>query len=107
MNLPTLIQTYLDADESNDGEALIRAFAPDAVVRDEGQSYSGHRAIAAWWREVKAKYQHAIEPLEVDEKDDVTKVCAKVSGRFSGSPVTRTFAFRLDGNRITALDIGA
>jgi ketosteroid isomerase-like protein len=107
MNLPTSIQTYLDADERNDCEALLHAFAPDAVVSDEGQSHAGHHAIAAWWREVKAKYQHVIEPLEVDEKDDVTRVRATVTGRFPGSPVTRTFAFRLDGNRITALDIGA
>ena len=65
MNLPSPIQTYFDADRSNDGEALIHAFAPDAVVNDEGQSYAGHQAIDAWWREAKAKYQHVIEPLEI------------------------------------------
>ena len=107
MDLPASIKSFFDADKSNDGEALIHAFAPDAVVSDEGQSYAGHQAIAAWWREVKAKYQHVIEPLEIDEKDDVTKVRAKVIGQFPGSPVTRTFAFRLDGDQITALDIGA
>ena len=58
MNLPSPIQAYFDADKSNDGEALIRAFAPDAVVKDEGRSHAGRQAIAAWWRETKAKYQH-------------------------------------------------
>ena len=88
MNLPSPIRTYFDADESNDGEALIHAFAPDAVVNDEGQSYAGRQAIGAWWREAKAKYQHVIEPLEMDEMDDVTKVRAKVTGQFPGSPAT-------------------
>ena len=64
-------------------------------------------AIEAWWREVKAKYQHVIEPLEVVEKDDVTQVRARVTGQFPGSPVTLTFAFRLKGEQITGLEIGA
>ncbi len=58
MNLPSPIQAYFDADERSDGEALIQAFAPDAVVKDEGHTYAGHQAIGAWWRETKDKYQH-------------------------------------------------
>jgi len=107
MNLPSAIQAYFDADSSNDGAALIRAFAPDAVVNDEGQSHAGRHAIEAWWREVNAKYQHVIVPLEVIEKDDVTQVRARVSGQFPGSPVTLTFAFRLNREQITGLEIGA
>ena len=107
MNLPSPIQAYFDADERNDGEALIHVFASDAVVNDEGRSYAGRQAIDAWWREVKAKYQHVIEPLEVAEREDVTKVRAKVTGDFPGSPATLTFAFRLKGDQITRLEIGA
>lgn len=107
MNLPSAIQAYFDADSSNDGAALIRAFAPDAVVNDEGQSHAGRHAIEAWWREGKAKYQQVIVPLEMVEKDDVTEVRAMVSGQFPGSPVTLTFAFRLNREQITGLEIGA
>jgi len=106
MNLPSPIQAYFGADKSNDGEALIRAFAPEAVVNDEGRSHTGRRAIDAWWRDVKAKYQHVAEPLEVVEEHDVTKVRARVTGQFPGSPVTLTFAFQLEGSQITGLEIG-
>ena len=106
MDLPASIKSFFDADKSNDGEALIHAFGPDAVVNDEGQSYAGHQAIDSWWREVKAKYQHVIEPLEIGERDDVTRVRARVTGQFPGSPVARTFVFRLKGEQITGLDIG-
>jgi ketosteroid isomerase-like protein len=106
MNLPFPIQTYFDADQSSDGDALIRTFAPDAVVQDEGNSYAGRQAIDAWWRDVKTKYEHVLEPLEVVERQDVAKVRARVSGRFPGSPVTLTFAFRVKGDHITRLDIG-
>jgi hypothetical protein len=107
MNPPSAVQAYFDADKSNDGEALIHAFAPDAVVNDERHSYAGREAIDAWWRAAKAKYQHVIEPLEMREEHDVTEVRAKVTGQFPGSPVTLTFAFRLKGGQITGLEIGA
>jgi len=107
MNLPSSILAYFEADKRNDGEALIRAFAANAVVEDEGRSYAGRQAIDAWWREVKAKYQHVVEPLEASEKDGVTEVRAKVTGNFPGSPATLTFAFRLKGEEIAALGIGA
>ena len=107
MNLPSSIQAYFDADKSNNGEALIRTFAPDAVVNDEGQSYAGPQAIDAWWRAAKAKYQHVIEPLEISEKDNGAEVRARVTGQFPGSPATLTFAFRLKNGQITGLEISA
>ena len=107
MKLPMPIQTYFDADRKMDSEAPIRAFASDAAINDEGQSHVGHDAIEAWWRAAKAKYQHFAQPLEIGEQDDVTKVRARVTGQFPGSPATLTFAFRLAGDQITALEIGA
>jgi hypothetical protein len=107
MKLPPSIQAYFDADTTNDSEALILAFAPDAVVEDEGQLYSSHQGIEGWWRAAKAKYQHVIEPVETGTRDDVTKVRAKVTGRFPGSPATLTFAFRLKDNQIAGLEITA
>lgn len=106
MDLPSPIRTYFDSDERHDSAALIHAFAPDAIVKDEGQSYTGRAAIGVWWRESKARYQHVLEPLEVSGKNDVTRVRTRVTGLFPGSPVTLTFAFRLKGNQVTALDIG-
>jgi hypothetical protein len=107
MNLPSSIQTYFDADKSNDDEALLDAFGPNAVVKDEGHSHAGRQGIDAWWRHVKAKYRHVIEPLDVAEKDHVIRIRTKVTGQFPGSPVTLTFAFRLEGNQIASLEIGA
>ena len=107
MNLPAPIQAYFDADRSHDGQALVHAFAPDAVLKDEGQTHVGRQAIDAWWHKAKAKYQHVVEPLEIANKDDVTNVRARVTGQFPGSPAVLTFAFRLKGDQIAALEIGA
>jgi ketosteroid isomerase-like protein len=107
MNLPFPIQTYFDADRRGDGDAPIHAFSPDAVVKDEGQSHAGHQAIDAWWRDVKTRYRHVIEPLELARNGDFAKVRARVTGRFPRSPAILTFAFQLDGDRIAGLEIGA
>jgi hypothetical protein len=107
VNLPSPIQTYFHADTQCDGEALIRTFAPDAVVKDEGKAHAGRQAIDAWWREVKSRYRHAIEPLAAGNTEDVISVRAKVTGQFPGSPAVLTFTFRLEGSEITRLEIGA
>ena len=107
MSLPFAIQTYFDADRGGHGNALIHAFAPDAVVKDEGRAYAGHQAIGTWWRDVKTRYQHVVEPLEVAGSGDFAKVRARVTGLFPGSPAMLTFVFRLEGEQITSLEIGA
>lgn len=107
MNLPSPIQAYFEADQHQDGEAFIGAFAPDAVVIDEGRTYAGRQAIDAWWRAAKAEFQYAVEPLEVDEEGDVTEVRAKVTGQFPGSPATLTYVFRLERDQISRLEITA
>ncbi|HBT42211.1 MAG TPA: hypothetical protein DIW51_01295 [Rhodospirillaceae bacterium] len=107
MNLPAPVQTYFDADEAAAGPAPIGAFAPDAVVKDEGKTHAGHAAIEAWWRAAKAQYQHTAEPCEVTEAHGLTIVRAKVTGKFPGSPALLTFTFLLDDGQIAALEIGA
>jgi hypothetical protein len=103
MKLHPSIRAYFDAA----GATPLHAFAPDAIVADEGHRHIGHAAIDSWWREVTAKYQAVAEPLEVTAKDDVHEVRAQVTGRFSGSPITLTFAFRMRDERIAALEIGS
>lgn len=107
MNLPSPIRAYFEADQHHDDAAFIGAFAPDAVVVDEGRTYAGRQAIVAWWRAAKAEFEYVVEPLEVDEKDEVTEVRGKVTGRFPGSPAILTYAFRLERDQISRLEIAA
>lgn len=103
MRLHPSIRAYFDADVA----APLAAFAPDAIVADEGHRHVGHAAIDTWWRDVNAKYQAVAEPLEVNVKGDAHQVRAKVTGQFPGSPITLTFAFRMEDDRIAALEIGS
>lgn len=105
MNLPAPIRTYFAADQRNDAEAFILAFAPDALVLDEGRTHAGREAIEAWWRAAKAEFEYVTEPFEIEHKGDVIEVRSMVTGRFPGSPATLTHAFRLEHDRIARLEI--
>ncbi|MBO6634777.1 MAG: nuclear transport factor 2 family protein [Parvibaculum sp.] len=103
--MPSPIEAYFEADMSEDPQALLRAFAPDAVVKDEGETHAGRDAIEAWWRAAKVQYQPVVEPLDLEERDDTVRVRSQVTGNFPGSPVMLTFTFRLAGDRIAELEI--
>ena len=105
IDLPAPIAGYFAAENSDDAEALTACFAPDAVVRDEGRRIQGIAAIKAWKREGKAKYQHKIKLLGAAETGGETIVRGLVSGNFPGSPIELGFAFVLDGERITSLEV--
>jgi hypothetical protein len=55
LNLPEPIAAYFAADKL-DGEAVARCFAKDAVVKDEGRTYTGLAAIKQWKAKASAKY---------------------------------------------------
>ena len=107
MHLPQPIEIYFDADRRGDAESLLAAFTPDATVADEGHTHTGRAAIAAWWRDAKALYNHRAEPVDTRSDGAATTVRAAVTGDFPGSPATLTFSFRLDGGQITRLEISA
>jgi ketosteroid isomerase-like protein len=106
MNLPAPIRTYFTALPPKDAEAFAAAFAPEAIVHDEGRIHRGPDEISAWWQAAKAKYRHRTEPLDLAEVTGKAVVRARVSGDFPGSPAVLTFTFGLAGDRITDLEIG-
>ena len=106
MQLPQPIQTYFDADRKNDCEARAGCFAPDATVHDEGRSHAGHYAIGSGGKTRRPSIGIPPSRFEATEQDGA-KVRARVTGEFPGSPATLTFAFRLAGDKIAALEIGA
>ncbi|MBY8977974.1 nuclear transport factor 2 family protein [Rhodobacteraceae bacterium NNCM2] len=106
MNLPEPIQRYFAANSCNDVDALVQAFAEDAIVHDEGGVYQGAEAIRGWLLKTKAAYAATANPLEQTKTDDGRwVVSAKVSGSFPGSPVILTFSFGLTNERIANLEI--
>ena len=107
IRLPDPIARYVQIANSGTAEAAAECFAPDATVRDEGQTHEGVAAIRNWMAATKQKYGHTIAPLELEQRDDRSVLKARLTGNFPGSPITANFSFRLAGGRIRALEIGS
>ena len=105
IQLPDPIDRYVQIANSGTAEAAPECFAPDAIVRDEGQTYEGVAAIKNWMAATKKKYGHTVAPLELAERSGQSVLKARLTGNFSGSPITVNFSFVLVGGKIRSLEI--
>jgi hypothetical protein len=106
VQLAPAIQSFFDAEDQEDLEALAACFTIRANVRDEGETVEGRAAIKQWMAAAKAKYHHTAKPLSVAERNGRIVVTAKVTGSFPNSPLDLDHAFELEGGRISYLEIG-
>ncbi len=104
VTLPEPIAAYFAADK-RDSEAIARCFTQDAVVKDEGHTYTGVMAIRQWKAESSTKYTYTSEPFAVDRRDGMVIVTSRLTGNFPGSPVDLRFFFRLERGKVASLEI--
>ena len=106
LQLPPPVADYFAADFNDDPDRLLRAFAPDAEVIDEGRRHAGHHQIAAWKAEASARYRYVATPFSViHEAGGRVTVAAHLVGDFPGSPLDLRYRFTLTGDRIAVLEI--
>jgi ketosteroid isomerase-like protein len=108
--LPPVISGYLAASDRGDAEAIVRCFAEDAVVVDEGQEWRGTAAIRRWRDTVATAYDYTVQVTgakAVGEVDGVERhdVYLHLEGNFPGGEVDLTDRFALSDGRIARLEI--
>ena len=104
LDLPRPIAAYFAADK-RDSAAVAQCFTENAVVKDEGRTYSGLDAIRKWKADTSTKYQYTSEPFALDRKADKVIVASRLTGNFPGSPAKLRFCFELEGDKIASLEI--
>jgi hypothetical protein len=104
IDLPEPIADYFGADRV-DGDAVVRCFTSNAVVKDEGDTYTGIEAITKWKTETSAEYRYTAVPLACERQGCTTVVTSRLTGSFPGSPVTLRYFFRLKRGKIAFLEI--
>ena len=104
LNLPEPIAAYFAADKL-DGDAVARCFTRDAVVKDEGRTYTGLAAIKQWKARTLVKYAYTSEPFALEQMDGMAVVTSWLTGTFRSSPVDLRFCFHLERGKIAALEI--
>jgi hypothetical protein len=103
VTLPEPIATYFAADR-RDSEAIAQCFTQDAVVKDEGHTYTA-MAIKQWKAESSTRYTYTSEPLALERHDGMVIVTSRLTGDFPGSSVDLRFIFRLERGKIASLEI--
>lgn len=105
INLPEVIDTYFKADKGGNAQAISECFTPDAVVVDEGNTYTGRDAIRQWMANASTKYTYTVEPIALAEDAGRTVVTSHLVGNFPGSPVDLRYFFVLRDGMIAELEI--
>ena len=105
LNLPEPIAAYFAAERNPD--ALVRCFTTQAVMKDDGHTYTGINAIKAFMAEASARYSATSVPFALDREGGSQCVRADVTGNFPGSPVVLSYRFRLERGLIASLEITA
>jgi hypothetical protein len=104
--LPEPIAAYFSVDQ-RDATAVTQCFTNDAIVKDEGHTYTGLPAIAKWRSDVSAQYTFTSELLALEQTDGIVVVTSRLTGNFPGSPVVLRYRFQLERGKIAALEIGS
>ena len=105
MNLPPLIQRYIDASNTHDVKSILSCFNDNAVVRDENETHHGKIGIGLWITTTIQKYNFHFKPLGSQERENETIVSVEVSGTCPGSPISLDYHFTIARDKIGSLTI--
>jgi ketosteroid isomerase-like protein len=105
MKMPHTISAYVQATNARDNDACGALFTQDAIIHDKGQGHRGVAAIRGWLTSTVEKYQYTLTPTSLSQEGSETIHTAKLSGDFSGSPLSMRFYFVLHEGKISQRDI--
>ncbi len=66
MKLAPAVERLISATNSDDSEAFLTAFAPDATLIDFGRQFRGHEQIARWDRQENIGTQNRLSVKHVE-----------------------------------------
>lgn len=103
-DVPTPIQTFIDATNAGDSEAFVAVFTEDGTLDDWGRVARGHAAIRQWDRTDNIGRRSHFELVDLAEESTGVWLAhfAVTGGGFNG---TSPFRFTLDGDRLASVVI--
>ena len=105
--LPSPIADYVEANARLDLEGMIKTFAVDAVLLDNGKRFEGHEEIRALLKEMVVDLKAIFIPEAVRHDDETVVMEGPAHGEFPGSPIRFTYRVELEGDAIQAMEVSA
>jgi hypothetical protein len=104
--LPEPITRYLTAHRDHDTATAIGTFAADAVVTDDGSSFTGTARVERWLDRSSTEYTYSIELTAAHQVDDARyTVVNHLAGDFPGGQVDLRYRFTICDGLIVELAI--
>lgn len=107
LELPIPIAAYVAANARLDVDGMLKPFAADAVLRDNGALLRGHAELRRLFEDGVVAVKAIFTPDTVRHEGGQVVVEGPAHGDFPGSPIRFTYRFTLDNKVITALEISA
>lgn len=103
--LPRPIAAYVEANAQLDVDGMLKPFAADAVLSDNGRRHEGHAALRALFQDEVIAVKAIFTPDAARHEDGQVVVEGLAHGDFKGSPIRFTYRFTLENDAIEALEI--
>ena len=104
--LPATIRSYLAAHDAGDVETALGAFAPTAVVVDDGVTYRGTEEIRRFLSKAGAEFTYTSTLVGAQRAGDAHWVATKhLEGDFPGGVVDLRYRFAMVGDSVAELVI--
>lgn len=103
--LPKPIAAYVEANARLDVNAMLKPFAADAVLLDNGKRHEGHAELRALFEDEVIAVRAIFTPDAARHEDGQVVVEGLAHGDFKGSPIRFTYRFTLENDSIKELGI--
>ena len=103
--LPKPIAAYVEANARLDVDAMLKPFATDAVLVDNGKRHAGHAELRTLFEDEVVAVRAIFTPDAARREDGEVVVEGPAHGDFKGSPLRFTYRFSLANDAIKALEI--
>jgi hypothetical protein len=105
--LPKPIADLIEANAQLDVDGMLRPFAADTIVLDNGGRHEGHAELRSLFEDAVISVRAIFTPDTVRDEGDQVVVEGPARGDFPGSPLRFTYRFTLENNLIKVLEITA
>ena len=107
LDLPSPIADFIGANARLDLDGMLKTFATDAVLLDNGKRFTGHAEIQGLFQEMVVDLEAIFTPDTLRAEAGRVVVEGPAHGNFPGSPIRFTYCFDLDGDVIRTVEITA
>lgn len=105
IELPKPIADYVEANARLDVDGMLKPFAADAVILDNGHPHEGRAEVRTLLEEAVVGAKAIFTPDTARHEDGQVVVEGPAHGDFTGSPIRFSYRFTLENNAIKALEI--